>query len=169
MAKVILIAMLSLLAVVHAAGWVLLPTATDHERATLTPGVALAVGGGLAGQDFKPLFPDSAHDHALKPTFASLVSVNRLDSVERPRGGQLALAQSEREAEASWRAAWTLGANTGQQEFERRWDRVAVLNTAASTVVQPRRAQWRNAHGRKFWPLRRPIHGAQVWLTRKQP
>ena len=159
MAKVILIAMLSLLAVVHAAGWVLLPTATDHERATLTPGVALAVGGGFAAQDFKPLFPDSAHDHALTPTFASLVSVNRLDSVERPGGGRLALAQSGREGELSWRTAWTLGPNTGQEDSDRRWDRVAVLNTAASTVVQPRRAQWRNAHGRKFWPLRRPTVG----------
>lgn len=167
MAKVILSAMLSLLAVVQAAGWALLPAATDHEQATLTPGVALAVGGGFAAQDFKPLFPDSAHDHALTPAFASLVSANRLDSVERPFGGQWTLAPSEREASLS--AVDELGPDPIQRDSERRWDRVAALNTAASGIAQPRRPQWRHTRGRKFWPLRRPSHGAQVWLTRKQP
>jgi hypothetical protein len=170
MVKVILIAMLSLLAVVNAAGWALLPAATDHERATLTPGVALAVGGGFAAQDFKPLFPDSAHGHALTPTFASLVSINRLVvSVEQPLGGQGPFAGAPREAEASWCTAGNLGRDTGHADFEWRWDRVAVLNTAASAVAQPRRPQWGHARGRKFWPLRRPSYGAQVWLTRKQP
>ena len=150
MAKVILIAMLSLLAVVHAAGWTLLPAATDHERATLTPGVALAVGGGFAAQEFKPLFPDSAHDHALTPTFASLVSVNRLDSVERPFGGQWTLAPAEREAGASLSAVDELGPDTVPRESEWRWDRVAALNTPASGVAQSRRPQWRHTRGRKF-------------------
>jgi len=153
--------------VVLAAGWALLPAATDHERAPLTPGVSLAVGGGFAAQDFKPLFPDSAHDHALTPTFASLVSVNRLDSVERPFGGHWALAPAEREAEASWSAAGGNGP-ASRQTSEWRWDRVVVPNTAATAVAQPR-PQWRHARGRKSWPLRRPSHGAQVWLTRKQP
>jgi hypothetical protein len=161
MAKVILIAMLSLLAVVHAAGWALLPAATDHEWATLTPDVA--VGGVFVAPDFKPLFPDSTHDRAPAPAFVSLPSVNRLDSVERPLPGQLALAR----AEASWCAAGNPGPGSGQTS-EWRWDRVAALNTAASGVVQPR-PQWRQGRGRKLWPLRRPSHGAQVWLTRKQP
>lgn len=169
MAKVILIAMLSLLAAVHAAGWVLLPTATDHERAALTPGVALVVDGGFAVQDFKPSFPDSTRDCAPAPAFASLVSVNRLDSVERPRGGQLTLARAEREAEASLSAVAELGPDTVQTNPEWRWDRVAALNTAASGVAQQRRPQWRHARVRNFWPLRRPFHGVQVWLTRKQP
>jgi len=128
----------------------------------------VALGGGFAAQEFKPFFPACAHDHATAPAFASLVSVNRLDSVERPLGGQLALALAELEAGASWGAAACLGPNTGRADFEWRWDRVAVLNTVASAVAQPRRPQWRHARGRKSWPRRRLSHGAQVWLTRKQ-
>ena len=169
MAKVILIAMLSLLAVVHAAGRVWLPTATDHERATLTPGVALAVDGGPAAQNFKPLFPESTHDRAPAPDFASLVSVNRLDSVERPFDGQWTLAPAEREAGASLSAVDELGPDRVQRDSEWPWGRVAALNTAASGVAQLRRPQWRHKHERRFWPLRQPSHGAQVWLTRKQP
>src|SRR5688572_26436339 len=117
MAKVILIAMVSLLAVVRAAGWALLPAAADHERATLTPGVTPAVGGGIAVQDFKPLFPDSIHDRAPAPAFVSLVSVNRLDSVERPFGGQLTLARAEREAVASLSVVAEVGWHTSPGEF----------------------------------------------------
>lgn len=169
MAKVILIAMLSLLAVVHAAGWASLPAATDHGRATLTPGVALAVGGGFAVQDFMPLYPGSTHDRALTPAFASLVSVNRLDLVERPFGGQSTLAPADRQTGPSLSAEDELGPDTVQRDFEWRWDRVAALNTGANAVVQSRRPRWRHAHGRKVWPLPGLFRGAQVWLTRKQP
>lgn len=150
MAKVILIAMLSLLAVVHAAGWAFSPAATGHDRATLTPGVALAVDGGFAVQDLKPSFPDPTHDRTPAPALVSLVSVNRLDSVERPLGGKLELARAERGAEASWRAAGNPGRGSGQTS-EWGWDRVAALNTAASGVAQQRCPQWRHARGRKFW------------------
>jgi hypothetical protein len=167
MTKVILIAVVSLLAVVRTAGGPRLAAATDYGWATLTPEITVSVGGGVAVQEFKPFFPEPAHNHATASTFASLVSVNRLDSVERPLGGQLALALAEREAEASWRPAENLGPDSGQTS-EWRWDRVAVLNTAATALAQ-RRPQWRHARGRKSWPLRRPSHGAQVWLTRKQP
>ena len=169
MTKVILIAVLSLLTVVRAAGGPRLAATADYGWTTLPSGVTVALGGGFTVQEFKPFFPASAHDHATATAFASLVSVNRLDSVERSLGGQLAFAVAEREAGASWGAAIGHGPNTGRADFEWRWDRVAVLNTAASMVAQPRRLQWPHARGRKFWPLRRLSHGAQVWLTRRQP
>src|SRR5881396_1692482 len=112
MTKVILITVVSVLAVVRAAGGPRVDATADSGWATLPSGI-----GGFAVQEvqeFKPFFPACAHGHAAAPAFASLVSVNRLDSVERPLGGQLALALPEREAGASWGAAAGLGPNTGR-------------------------------------------------------
>jgi hypothetical protein len=142
-----------------------LPVTTNHERASLAPDVALAVGGGSAVRVFNTLFPDSIHDLATVPLSVSLVSVNSLDAVERPLGGQVALARAKRTAEASLSAVAESGPDTTRtnSDSEWRWDRVAALNTAANAVTSPRRPQWRQVRERKFWPLRR------LWLARKQP
>ncbi len=165
MANVILIAMVSLLTAVRPAACRPVP---EVVVAPLTGGSVITVGGGVAVQEWKYLFPNFTYEDLAAPAFALLVSINRFDSVERTVGGHWALALMEREADPSFCAAGNPGAHSGKT-YEWRWDRIAVLNTGVLTAGQPLRAHRRYARGGKFWPRSRRSQGAQVWLTRKQP
>ena len=133
MTKVILIAAVSLLAVVRVAGGPRLADATDFRWTKSTAGIVQAASGGFVAQEFKALFPNSARDCTPALPFASLVSVNRLDAVERPFGGQLTLARVEREASRARMETWPLqrpsdGAQVWLTRKQQPWARPAFLS-----------------------------------------
>lgn len=163
MARVILIATLSLLAATQAAGGPLTSGGLAHEWTTLAPELAV-----LAAEPGFPIFSASvASDRVLAPALVSLVFVNRLDRVEVDSGGHLRLAGAACEPDAAWSAV--TGRWPVRPPVEERWHEIAALNDTSTQAVRPSRTPGRVAPARRIWPPGRPLRKAQVWLARKQP
>ena len=142
MARVILIAILSVLAATHSAGTTLMPPTRWTTRPTSLSVVTSA---------------------ALVPP---LVRVNRVTAVEILVSATSRLVGDE-QTPPNLQPILRTGSDSPMSEP--RWDRVAVLNSCATRVERPRRVRWRSSRERKFWPQRRPFRRAWVWLSRKQP
>ena len=143
MAKVILIAILSVLAATHSAGTTLMPPTRWTTRPTSLSVVTSA---------------------ALVPP---LVRVTRVATVELPVSATSPLADGDKPTTPHLQPIFRTGSDSPVSEP--RGDRVAVLNSSATRVERLRRAHWRSPRRQTFQPRQRPSRGAWVWLSRKQP
>lgn len=164
MAKVILIAAVALLAMARSPS-VALPTWEFDGRqmrgwsttlATFPRGASeLVAARASAGLDVAVAAP--------APALVSLVSVNRVDSTTGFIGDARLIRRREVGDPGAIRQGHPSdpGAAAGK--------RVAVIHDTSMALQRPQRIRWRAARERRLWLVQRPLRGAQVWLTRKQP
>ncbi len=167
MTKVILIAMLAVLAAVPAAGW---PEALwpAHKCSAPAPELLDSVGGDAGGYvtNFAAGLTRPSITSLPAQVVGGLVSINRLDALEFPIRPTSPLAEwAAQDEDAVLRTA---PLDTASPD-EWHGDRAAVLTSASVEVSRRQRLQGRSGRDRKLWPGRRPRLGAQVWLARRQP
>jgi hypothetical protein len=156
MAKVILIASLSLLAAVSAAGVTLAPAALEGALWGLT-----APGDGAAVERHDPGTFSLAEAAPAAPNTA----INRIEAVEFSTHRAGFDATPHLEVQAMLRATQGAGA-MGVTDWSA--SRVAVLPSAIE-AARPQRVRQSRPRHRKLWPPWRPLTGAQAGLVLKQP
>jgi hypothetical protein len=184
MTKVILSALVLLLAAENAAGVPVGFPGLDDRRLTGMSIADLAAAlhespaaprlGGWAGfhdEGFAVPSERSATPPIPASGFATLVTVNRLEFVERTGiEGELPVdAGMELVAPGGTRPWAALRAASGPDRVQGHRDEFAVLGSTQVEVIRSMRTPGRQERERKFWSQPRPLRGAQVWLARKQP